>query len=763
MYEVMKKEAAPRSGITKNTTGIPDKLKRQFETYSGLSLDGVKVHYNSGRPIQMQALAYTQADQVYIAPGQERHLGHELGHIVQQRRGQVRATGSLNGQAVNDNPLLEQEADTMASHVSGCLAHADGTEERGWHPSASGGIIQRRLEKLDFSGGQHETTDDNVDIYQMSEPVQKDIDDLNVRNFEQIQAVDEKKKIGMIFIGNVKLGDFADCDSCIVIGLKTRLGSTYYDTENEKSAPVSYSNKMAYRAYAGEKAAKELLEKMEKNGLVKVVTSHENAVKGNKGYKGLSERWYIPSGAVQSKFSEWAPENSQRVIDEWKKILNNNVQGLIHSCAEEEKKILIPQYNQLNALIGKFEFMVNAAQTAVFGNLQSSLSEAGAREGVMDILERMKLVTRGSIRTWTVADGNSLRRRILKHETFPQSHLESINIYIQNTSGEFVKQGRRPVQQMTEAGIIKEDTAHQSTGGPYYNWSVYSERELGGAYEKIAVNRSHKEWLELLGLWSSGGQEIASLWKQTDRLHLDSTGCKEIREETGSNLDEQFNERQKSLLREAGIIGSSGQSVHHWTARSVRDMGDKYKKISERQAESVVSWTDLLKAWNETQHIRITYELDNKFNTWTQGSTEWGVNSTANINASNDTPYAGWSIFKYDGTNEERNRLINFKTIRPAEIPHLHEKQDEIYKVTKGKMWLMARGDVVCVEENSQRIIKRNTPHAVVAIEPPYQHLVIQYPSLFHENGNKREVETGTMEYFYQQCVIKKTQQESGS
>lgn len=73
-------------------------------------------------------------------------------------------------------------------------------------------------------------------------------------------------------------------------------------------------------------------------------------------------------------------------------------------------------------------------------------------------------------------------------------------------------------------------------------------------------------------------------------------------------------------------------------------------------------------------------------------------------------------------------------------------------------MWLMVNRNVVCVEESSQKIIKRNTPHAVVAIEPPYQHLVIQYPSLFHEDGNKREVDIGTMEYFYQQCVDKKAQ-----
>ena len=117
MYEVMKKEPIVRKSSSKNTTGIPDKMKCQFETYSGMSFDNVRVHYNSDKPKQMQALAYTQADQVYIAPGQERHLGHELGHIIQQCRGQVRAMGSLNGQAINDSPVLEHEADMIAARI----------------------------------------------------------------------------------------------------------------------------------------------------------------------------------------------------------------------------------------------------------------------------------------------------------------------------------------------------------------------------------------------------------------------------------------------------------------------------------------------------------------------------------------------------------------------------------------------------------------------------------------------------------------------
>lgn len=97
---------------TENTTGIPDSLKQRVEKRSGVSLDGVKVHYHSPQPAAVQAYAYTQGNQVYLGPGQERHLAHELGHVVQQAQGRVRATGSVAGQPLNDEASLEREADS---------------------------------------------------------------------------------------------------------------------------------------------------------------------------------------------------------------------------------------------------------------------------------------------------------------------------------------------------------------------------------------------------------------------------------------------------------------------------------------------------------------------------------------------------------------------------------------------------------------------------------------------------------------------------
>lgn len=125
MYETEKREKkmepkksspvikAVQKKQTPNMTGIPDAMKNRYESLSGFSMDDVKVHYNSSKPATVQALAYTQGTNVYMGAGQEKHLGHELWHVVQQKQGRVQPTGSVGGMPLNDNAGLEQEADRM--------------------------------------------------------------------------------------------------------------------------------------------------------------------------------------------------------------------------------------------------------------------------------------------------------------------------------------------------------------------------------------------------------------------------------------------------------------------------------------------------------------------------------------------------------------------------------------------------------------------------------------------------------------------------
>ena len=126
-----------------NHTGLPDTLKTGLENLSGYSMNDVKVHYNSSRPAQLQALAYAQGTDIHIAPGQERHLPHEAWHVVQQKQGRVNATRQLKaGTSVNDDAGLEHEADLMGDKAMRLPASSNRSlSEAG----VSGNVYQRKI------------------------------------------------------------------------------------------------------------------------------------------------------------------------------------------------------------------------------------------------------------------------------------------------------------------------------------------------------------------------------------------------------------------------------------------------------------------------------------------------------------------------------------------------------------------------------------------------------------------------------------------
>lgn len=102
---------------TPNRAGLPAALKAGLEALSGCSMDQVRVHYNSARPAQLNAVAYAQGSDIHLATGQERHLAHEAWHVVQQAQGRVRPTLQASGVAINDDGALEQEATAMGAQA----------------------------------------------------------------------------------------------------------------------------------------------------------------------------------------------------------------------------------------------------------------------------------------------------------------------------------------------------------------------------------------------------------------------------------------------------------------------------------------------------------------------------------------------------------------------------------------------------------------------------------------------------------------------
>ena len=103
----------------KNKTGLPANLKAGVENLSRLSMDEVKVHYNSDKPAQLNAEAYAHATAIHIVPGQQKHLPHEAWHVLQQKQGRVKPTMQMKeGININDDAALEDEADIMGAKAS---------------------------------------------------------------------------------------------------------------------------------------------------------------------------------------------------------------------------------------------------------------------------------------------------------------------------------------------------------------------------------------------------------------------------------------------------------------------------------------------------------------------------------------------------------------------------------------------------------------------------------------------------------------------
>ncbi|WP_437765356.1 DUF4157 domain-containing protein [Sorangium sp. So ce764] len=154
--------AVPRGvegASTPNRTGLPDSLKTGIERLSGLPMNDVRVNYNSTAPAQLQALAYTQASEIHVAPGQERHVPHEAWHVVQQKRGRVRATAQLLGRRLNDEPALEREADTMGARAAQGEVHAPRASAASGHAgSASEELAGSDVPRFDFLFPPHPAT-----------------------------------------------------------------------------------------------------------------------------------------------------------------------------------------------------------------------------------------------------------------------------------------------------------------------------------------------------------------------------------------------------------------------------------------------------------------------------------------------------------------------------------------------------------------------------------------------------------------------------
>ncbi|OJJ23106.1 hypothetical protein BKI52_01785 [marine bacterium AO1-C] len=144
-----KAASASSSNAGSSMQGLPEPMKNNMEAMGGVDLSDVKVHHNSGEPQKVGALAYAQGSDIHLGPGQEKHLGHEAWHTVQQKQGRVKPTRMYKRDTpVNDDAHLEREADEMATKArqckcatcAGCGKKAKTKQEN----QSSGTVVQRK-------------------------------------------------------------------------------------------------------------------------------------------------------------------------------------------------------------------------------------------------------------------------------------------------------------------------------------------------------------------------------------------------------------------------------------------------------------------------------------------------------------------------------------------------------------------------------------------------------------------------------------------
>ena len=102
---------------------LPADTKEKMQGLFGADFSSVRVHTNSALP-PAGAEAHTVGNDIFIKSGKydphtsdgRRLLGHELTHVVQQAKGQVKVKPGGNGLNINDDPALEREADMMGKN-----------------------------------------------------------------------------------------------------------------------------------------------------------------------------------------------------------------------------------------------------------------------------------------------------------------------------------------------------------------------------------------------------------------------------------------------------------------------------------------------------------------------------------------------------------------------------------------------------------------------------------------------------------------------
>lgn len=119
---IMAPEFSPNAGQeinSPNTEFLPKQIQYQYEDAYGQDFSNVQLKKNSSEASNLGVKAFTQGNHIHLAPGQfkpeeksgQKLLGHEISHVIQQKKGNVATEFQYGGYGINNDPQKEKEAD----------------------------------------------------------------------------------------------------------------------------------------------------------------------------------------------------------------------------------------------------------------------------------------------------------------------------------------------------------------------------------------------------------------------------------------------------------------------------------------------------------------------------------------------------------------------------------------------------------------------------------------------------------------------------
>lgn len=155
------------SGSTANTpvaasssgNPLPKTAQAHMEKSFGTSFSDVRIHQDSSADA-LGAEAYTHGSDIHFGQGRyapdspsgKELLGHELAHVVQQRRGEVETTNQARGVDLNEDPSLEQKADEAGRQAARGEPVSEYGKDGGNSATTSGTPVQLKRLRSELKG-----------------------------------------------------------------------------------------------------------------------------------------------------------------------------------------------------------------------------------------------------------------------------------------------------------------------------------------------------------------------------------------------------------------------------------------------------------------------------------------------------------------------------------------------------------------------------------------------------------------------------------